>query len=340
MDNNLHDIATIAQIIGRRPEYVQGGGGNVSLKLRGSLMTIKASGFRLGDLRSNHGFVSLHYPTVREFYDTTESDRALAELISDSDTNVGISLRDENSLRPSIETGFHAILGHCVIHTHSVYANILTCSIEGQDIMHELFKNAVFVPYETPGVSLTFAIKTVLAKTDAPIIFLKNHGLITVGDTPEQAYTLHEQVTKTIRDYFSIKATYPALALRETDTGLCSQSPELHTLIVQNRALVADFTNIVLFPDQVVYGEQVGFNADSKAIAIDLTTGTIAYTGSYGEALAFEETLAAWLSIIEMVREANLTLVTLPRKATAIIANLESEKYRKAILGAKVRPQS
>ncbi len=332
METKLHDIARIAETIGNRPEYVQGGGGNVSLKIDTTTMAVKASGFRLGDLRPDHGFVAIKYPNVRNFYETTEHTQPLAELILASDKNVTASTLDTSGRRPSIETGFHAILGPCVVHTHSVYANILTCSAEGATIAKKLFPGAASVPFHTPGVTLTFAIKAAIADTDATIIFLKNHGIITIGDSPESAYALHEYVTKTIRDYFGITTSYPALALGETATGFKSASPALQTLITRNAEVVTLFAETTLFPDQIVYGEKVGFGEAGKAITIDVATGNITYAVGRGEALAFEETLTAWLSIIDMITAADLTLVTIPAHEGTIIANLESEKYRQAIL--------
>jgi rhamnose utilization protein RhaD (predicted bifunctional aldolase and dehydrogenase) len=332
METNLHDIARIAQTIGNRPDYVQGGGGNVSLKYDAAIMAVKASGFRLGDLRTDNGFVSIAYPSVRNFYDVPLDSEVLTDLTQASDANVTASILDTTAKRPSIETGFHAILGTCVIHTHSVYANVLTCTAEGAAIMAELFPTAVFVPYQTPGVTLTIAIKHAVADSNASIIFLKNHGIITVGDTPDAAYALHEYVTQTIRDYFSSTTTYPTLALAPTTDGFQSASPELRALITRQRDVVTTFADTTLFPDQIVYGEKVGFGEAGKAITIDVATGTITYAVSRGEALAFEETLAAWLTIIDMVTAAGLTLVTIPAHEGAIIANLESEKYRQAIL--------
>ena len=43
----LSDFARVSQSTGARADYVQGGGGNTSVKLPGGLMAIKASGFCL-----------------------------------------------------------------------------------------------------------------------------------------------------------------------------------------------------------------------------------------------------------------------------------------------------
>ena len=47
----LSDFARVSQSTGARADYVQGGGGNTSVKLPGGLMAIKDSGFCLSDIR-------------------------------------------------------------------------------------------------------------------------------------------------------------------------------------------------------------------------------------------------------------------------------------------------
>ena len=47
----LSDFARVSQAAGARADYVQGGGGNTSVKLPGGLMAIKASGIGLSEIR-------------------------------------------------------------------------------------------------------------------------------------------------------------------------------------------------------------------------------------------------------------------------------------------------
>ena len=71
--------------------------------------------------------------------------------------NQTINLPKYNSLRPSIETGFHSLLKKYVIHSHSVYSNILACSKSFEDLTMNLFKKDKFIiiPYFAPGTILT-----------------------------------------------------------------------------------------------------------------------------------------------------------------------------------------
>ena len=55
------------------------------------------------------------------------------------------TFQTESTGRPSIETGFHSYLGKFVIHTHSVFTNILNCSVEGKDQIKKLFPEAILI---------------------------------------------------------------------------------------------------------------------------------------------------------------------------------------------------
>lgn len=334
MENNLHELAKLARDIGQFPAFVQGGGGNVSLKLDDTIMSVKASGFRLSDLSTTSGLVEVNYPQIREFYQSTRTDLSLPELITlNEQATVSSLLEQVNALRPSMETGFHAVLGGVVLHTHSVYANLLTCSIEGKDLVSQLFPTALWVSYNTPGVALTFAILATLKDNPAAnILFLENHGLIVIADTASEALELHSYVNKTIQNHFGLlpETAYFKILLEETSTGFKSASSDLSAVIKDNQSVVEKLHQLILFPDQVVYGKQVGFNHESDLlIIINTTDGSISYNTSRSEALAFEETFAAWLYIISTISQHGLTLKTIPQAEGVFIANLESEKYRK-----------
>ena len=64
----LADFAQMSQLAGSRSDYVQGGGGNTSVKLDGGLMAIKASGFCLSDISTDKGYAVLNGANIRAFY--------------------------------------------------------------------------------------------------------------------------------------------------------------------------------------------------------------------------------------------------------------------------------
>ena len=64
----LEQFAAMSQAAGSRSDYVQGGGGNTSVKLADGLMAIKASGYCLSDIRPDKAYAVLDYEALRRFY--------------------------------------------------------------------------------------------------------------------------------------------------------------------------------------------------------------------------------------------------------------------------------
>ena len=94
----LSELARMSQTVGERNDYVQGGGGNTSVKLDNGLMAVKASGIRLAQVTETDGFAVVEVETLKDV--TSEQGYKPA--------------------RPSVEAGFHALLGKFVLHTHPV----------------------------------------------------------------------------------------------------------------------------------------------------------------------------------------------------------------------------
>ena len=226
MGNQTHELVKISQGIGKNIAYVQGGGGNTSVKIDETRLAIKASGYLLKDVSETDGYCIVDYQAICSYLETPDMDEDLF-------TQKIKSFVIETNVRPSIETGFHALLGDVVIHSHSVYTNLLTCSKEGETIVSEFFPEALWVDYVNPGRDLTLAIKESLKqKPNASTIFLQNHGLIVSSDVSDEALYMHEHINKHIKDYLNVN-----------DFQFNEDIP-----------FDVDFIkNHVLFPDQVVY---------------------------------------------------------------------------------------
>ena len=54
----LSDFSRLSRDVGARRDFVQGGGGNTSVKLDDRLMAVKASGFCLGDVLPDQAWFS------------------------------------------------------------------------------------------------------------------------------------------------------------------------------------------------------------------------------------------------------------------------------------------
>ena len=161
----LQDFSRISKTAGARADYVQGGGGNTSVKLDGGLMAIKASGFCLGDIEPNKAYAVLDGAAVREFYLSSEPEQ-FENVETAGSTKAKESVKTIEglaALRPSVEAGFHSILKTFVVHTHSVYANLATCAVNCREIAEKAFAGADYswgwVDYTDPGANLTFAIR-------------------------------------------------------------------------------------------------------------------------------------------------------------------------------------
>lgn len=223
----LNSLAELSVAIGNEVAYVQGGGGNTSVKLSSTEMAIKASGSNLKDMTAEEGYSIVDHMRLSAFLDS--------KIIEDKDfSDKVVSFRTSTNNRPSIETGFHSFLGKYVIHTHSAYVNALTCASEGQDLLSNLFPTAIWIDYATPGRDLTLEIKRNIAFpiNSKGTIFLQNHGLIVWDENYQEALLEHKRISDSIVNTFNL----PALHFNET---------ELYVLKANSSK--------ILFPDQVVY---------------------------------------------------------------------------------------
>jgi rhamnose utilization protein RhaD (predicted bifunctional aldolase and dehydrogenase) len=232
METALEHLIHMSHEVGHHIGYIQGGGGNTSVKYSSEYMAIKSSGSLLKDVSAQAGHTKIHYAMIRK--------AIIDGLLIDQSANqfnrfLYTTMLDETSPVPSIEAGLHAILPYTyVLHTHSVYANILTCSQEGQTIFKNLFPEALWVPYATPGKDITLLVANQIKSGCPNVIFMQNHGLLVGGDTVAHTLDLHEQINDKIRQYFKLSQLDAANMTTE--------------VVIKNH-------QSVLFPDQVVYLE-------------------------------------------------------------------------------------
>lgn len=309
MQNEFELFIDTCRSLGSRADYFQGGGGNVSLKVSESLMKIKASGFRISDITADQSLATVSYPSIKAFFENERDLKDHATLIEANRMVVEANTKhDSANLRPSMEVGFHSLLGKCVIHSHSVYANILNCSKEGRGIILDLFPQALIIPYVLPGAPLTASIKDAL-RMDNSIIFLINHGLVISADSVEEASLLHESVNTKIRTALEITAPYPTVKIIERDNSSYeSASPYLKEVLLS----IEKVEDTLLFPDQAVYLDNIAYNeGSSKEAKIHVSPEVIRYFASKNMALAYEETLVAWAYIVHEAKRSGYTLQTL-----------------------------
>jgi rhamnose utilization protein RhaD (predicted bifunctional aldolase and dehydrogenase) len=174
------------------------GEGNTSANTGADTMLVKASGSNLATLTSTEITACRRQPLVELLEKNALTDEAVETALMDARI-------EPVSLKPSVEAMFHAWLLtlpgiNYVGHTHPVAVNALLCSPRAWDFATQrLFPDeivccgpsSVLVPYTDPGLALARAIRDAVraeiqrAGGIPRVVLLENHGLITLGATPQ-----------------------------------------------------------------------------------------------------------------------------------------------------------
>ena len=278
-------LVSMSSIVGKEVAYVQGAGGNTSVKFSDSEMAIKSSGINLKDISVKSGISIVDFKSLNQFLMTSDvSEDKFSDKVN--------TFQTESTGRPSIETGFHSYLGKFVIHTHSVFTNILNCSVEGKDQIKKLFPEAILIKYATPGRDLT---KEIINNIPYPpklngIIFLESHGIIVWAENSEEAISIHENISKKIISAFNLP---PFLFDQKKSYSLVSDSSQ------------------ILFPDQAVFtlaGDKI-LNSPSA-----------------------QETICSHNYIVSSIQSIGFKPMFLSKKESSKLINMESEKYRQSLI--------
>ena len=185
---NLKELKKVSEVIGNNLDWIQGAGGNTSLKENDNLW-VKASGCWLSSSTSKEIFVSVDRSEVINSIKNNNVDNIPIKIVNSG---------NNFSLRPSIETALHALMPQkFVYHTHSVNLISIAVLSQGQEVLKSLLQkfNWAWVPYSMPGIQLAKSIQDVLIKKPN-VIVLANHGLIVGGDTAKLAMELLINVEK------------------------------------------------------------------------------------------------------------------------------------------------
>lgn len=171
--------------------------GNASVRTATGFL-VKASGRQLGALAADDLVACRREPLLELFQSESPGDESVhAALMA--------CREDAGAPKPSVEAMFHAwLLGlpgvQWVGHAHPIGANRVLCSPRAPEFAtRRMFpdevvccgEESVLVPYTDPGLALAIAIRKRtekhIGKHGAPprVILLANHGVITLGATPQ-----------------------------------------------------------------------------------------------------------------------------------------------------------
>lgn len=341
MKKTIENLIDISQYAGLRVDYTQGGGGNTSCKTDDkSIMLIKASGYKLKDVCPTNAFVAVDQKKIYEYYNTVDvndgidHEKESAELSKSS----VVELEGLPLLRPSVEVGFHSILDKFVIHTHSVYANLLACSIQGEELAKVLFKDKdygfIFLPYINPGFELTLTMNSAIKDykeqfgKSPEVIFMKNHGLVVTSNDLQRVKDIHTDVNLTVEKYFNLSGILTEIKLEQTENGIISRTDMVKTFVDEYGFSLDLLNKYPLYPDQLVYLNNCLVNTPQL---ITFENGLVCYHTDIKQATTLEETLAAYAFVVKSVKDKGLKLSLMGEKDVAFINNWEAEKYRRSV---------
>ncbi|NYF16611.1 rhamnose utilization protein RhaD (predicted bifunctional aldolase and dehydrogenase) [Microbacterium sp. AK009] len=208
MDPTLPEIAALSRDMARETRgWVILAEGNISVRASAETMFVKASGQRMAHAVVED-FLEVPFAPLLDLLDQADA--------SDDDVSETFDCWSTGGHRPSVESLLHAVcqtLGgaRVVAHTHPLVVNSLLCS----DQADALVKGAVFpdqivvlgprqmlVPYVDPGLALARVVRAEMSRHlalhgEAPrAIYLRNHGLFALGDSPQDVLNVTEMACK------------------------------------------------------------------------------------------------------------------------------------------------
>lgn len=345
----LAAFVKLSQQAGSRADYVQGGGGNTSVKLSGGLMAIKASGFCLSDIREDNAYAVLNCEEISRFY--RENDPKNLE----NTEKAGAECTKANTLvipgleprRPSVEAGFHSILKTFVLHTHSVYANLVACCVGGRELAAKALSGADYiwgwVDYTDPGATLAFSIRDELTRVEQEtgkipsVILMQNHGIIVHDDDAEKCLAIHADANARLAAIFGMTGNdFPQVSVAPLAGGICVNTTAWLTARLKHCAYSQELLlGAPLYPDQMVFLTDTYYHdrdtiSPGQAVA-NTENGQLVMAMSPKKAMTMAETLTAVFFIMENIEKAGLEVSSMSGAARQFIAGWESEKYRKSL---------
>ena len=191
-----------------RPQWIQGAGGNISIKHQGVLW-IKASGARLSDMTDSAGWAAQKVLAWEKFWKSEDS----GHLHSEEEYSQFLAANKLTSARPSMETAFHScFLDTWVLHFHSLPAILMADDVlergnaeRIKDLFVSLGLTFSVVSEELPGLQLARKLKQCPSST---FYLIQNHGLVAKGEDSEQILRtwkiLEESYLKSLKIDFAL----------------------------------------------------------------------------------------------------------------------------------------
>ena len=240
MKSNEKLFLTICSTLGNDIEFIQGAGGNVSVK-NGDSLLIKASGTWLSLALTQNVLVDVSRNAVLKIIEQGSED---------------FSALAQNGLRPSIETPIHALLPQkYVFHVHHLNTIVHSVLADQSILCQKLagFEYAT-VQYARPGMPLCNALQKAIAGKQAPVLILQNHGLVVAADTLADLTALLQNVAERLflpMRHLPISDVARLCSVNDLDWTIPT-TPTIHASALDANGLkLCD--GLPLYPDHVVF---------------------------------------------------------------------------------------
>jgi NAD(P)-dependent dehydrogenase (short-subunit alcohol dehydrogenase family)/rhamnose utilization protein RhaD (predicted bifunctional aldolase and dehydrogenase) len=213
MPEELVQLIEISRSVGADPDWVQGGGGNTSVKSSdGKRMFIKASGTALAEMDEKRGWAEMDMQAVvdllrRPGLDALSSGARESEVLRLLQAAV---LRPQGA-RPSVESSLHALLDRVVIHVHAVGINAFLCARDSRKehshVLSFLEDPPLYVPYVDPGYTLAARMAREIEEYRSrhgklpPVVLLENHGVFVAAGRSKECMELARAIVEAGQDW-------------------------------------------------------------------------------------------------------------------------------------------
>jgi rhamnulose-1-phosphate aldolase/alcohol dehydrogenase len=253
--NALDELVEWSRRLGGDPSLVLKGGGNTSVKVAEhdvagrpvSVLRVKGSGSDLAFAK--HGdFAGVRLEDVLPLIGRGDmSDEEMVDYLART-------LTDPRAPRPSIETLLHAFIpAAAVFHSHADAILQLVNTPDPHAALNDALGDDVLrIPYRRPGFLLSKEVgEAVRANPSAPGLVLLNHGLVTWGSSPEEAYRRHLELVDRARAFIDARdpsSTFAAercYAMRDDDRrrAAAALAPVIRGALSAERRVIVRYTD-------------------------------------------------------------------------------------------------
>jgi len=264
--SSLEERVRTSRMLGSDSSLVLHGGGNTSVKTVVSRMGkdvralfVKSSGSDLGKA-AVEGFTALDLDRLVEA-------QGLEEM-SDEDMVLFFkaSMLDPEQQQPSVETFLHAFIPfRYVDHSHADLVLAITNTDMTDEMIKDIFGGSVLVlPYIHPGFNLAKKFMEAVSGSELRNYegaILRNHGLVTWGDSAEESYEKHIRLVKRAESFLSEhwKGIKEVHISKEKEEEFLSFLPKLRGMLSRKKRKILSWNSTP---------EAVGLSLDERLISL------------------------------------------------------------------------